>query len=395
MSRTGSDTKANTKDGTKKILFVASLGRNHILKFHVPTIKALTDRGWIVDVACAGKEPVPYVRNRYTMSWQRSPFTAGTFKGIRELKKILAEEHYDVVYCHTPVGGLAARLSAGRARKEGTKVVYCAHGLHFYQGAPVLNWAVYYPVEKWLARKTDVLYMINEEDYQTVKRRFHRDTDVRLIPGMGIDFERLDIRDREVARRKVREELQIPEDAHAMIYAADIVANKNQKMLVDTLEILRQQGMNMYLLLPGPECDGGACERYAKARGVLAYCRFLDWRNDIGELMCAADICTASSIREGFGLSLVEAMYCGLPVVATDNRGHRMIIRDGENGFLVPVNDAQMMAERVKQLIKDPEFRRRLSAVDTDKYDSRKVAQRLAAEIEEIAGREQRWQFSD
>ncbi len=384
MSRTGSDTKANIKGGAKKILFVASLGRNHILKFHVPTIKALTDRGWIVDVACAGKEPVPYVRNRYTMSWQRSPFTAGTFKGIRELKKILAEEHYDVVYCHTPVGGLATRLAAGKARKEGTKVIYCAHGLHFYKGAPIKNWLVYFPVEKYLSAKSDAIFTVNDEDYETAKKHFSRKAEIRRVPEVGVDFSRLNVNNPAEIRKKIREELKIPEDAYVMIYVADVVPNKNQGMLIDALKTVRGQGYNMYLVLPGPECDEGACERYAGEQGMAEYCRFLGWRSDIGELMYSADICTASSIREGFGLSLVEAMYCGLPVVATDNRGHRMIIRDKENGFLVPVNDAEKMAERVKQLIGDAVLRQRLSVQNTDEYDCRKVAERLSAEIEEI-----------
>ncbi|MBQ5951122.1 MAG: glycosyltransferase family 4 protein [Lachnospiraceae bacterium] len=378
----------------RKILFVASLGRDHLLKFHVPTIRAFSERGWTVDAACAGEEEVPYVRNRFRMCWKRTPFHPDTLKGIRDLKRILAKEHYDVVYCHTPVGGLAARLAAVRTRRRGTKVVYCAHGLHFYKGAPLKNWLLYYPVEKWLARKTDVLYMINAEDYETVKKRFGKNTDVRRIPGMGIDFARLETEDPARDRRRVRGEFGIPEDAFVMIYAADIVANKNQGMLVDALKILRGKGLNTYLVLPGPECDGGAAKRHAQAQGVAEFCRFPGWRGDIGALMRAADVCTASSIREGFGLSLVEAMRCGLPVVATDNRGHRSILRDGENGFLVPLGDAAAMASRVAQLMKDPALRKRMSVHDTEKYDSRRVAERLAKEIEEIAGGEQTCRFS-
>ena len=159
-------------------------------------------------------------------------------------------------------------------------------------------------------------------------------------------------------------------------------------MLIDTMKILRNQGIDTYLLLPGPEDDSGACKQYAKKQGMADYCRFLGWRSDIGPLMYASDMCTASSIREGFGLSLVEAMYCGLPVVATDNRGHRTIIRNGENGYLVNVNDSKTMAERILQVLKDSNLYGKLSHQDTEQYDCRKVAQILQSKIEKIVSGE-------
>ena len=222
---------------SKKILFVASLWRNHILQFHVPTIQVFVNHGWVVDVACAGEEPVPYVRYRYTMSWKRSPFNPGMIRGIRELKKILDEEYYDVVYCHTPVGGMAARIAARKTRKNGTKVVYCPHGLHFYKGSPVLNWFVYYPVEKWLAGMTDVIFTVNEEDYETAKKHFGKRTAVEQVPEVGVDFGRLVVESPSVVRKQYREEFNIPENAFVMIYVADIVKNKNQVKIRECLLI--------------------------------------------------------------------------------------------------------------------------------------------------------------
>ena len=114
-----------------KILFVANVAKEHIIKFHLPTIKVFKQNGWIVDVACSGKEVIPFCDFQYHTSWRRSPFTFATFKGISQLKRIINQGKYDVVYCHTPLGGLVSRIAAQKARKTGTKVIYCAHGLHF------------------------------------------------------------------------------------------------------------------------------------------------------------------------------------------------------------------------------------------------------------------------
>ena len=157
----------------KKILFVANVAKEHILKFHIPTIQCFKNHGWQVDVACSGEDDVPYCDTQFHTCWKRSPFTLQTFRGIRELKGILASTHYDIIYCHTPVGGLVARMAAKAARKSGSKVLYFAHGLHFFKGAPLKNWLIYYPAELLCSYFTDVLITMNIEDYNLAKRKMH------------------------------------------------------------------------------------------------------------------------------------------------------------------------------------------------------------------------------
>lgn len=140
----------------KKVLLVANVAKEHVNKFHIPTIKYLQSKGWQVDIACSVDAEIKAGDNVYNMSWKRSPFTPKTFKGIKELKNLIAQNHYDIIYCHTPVGGLVARIAARSFRKQGLKVVYCAHGLHFFKGAPLLNWLLFYPMEKWMAKFTDM-----------------------------------------------------------------------------------------------------------------------------------------------------------------------------------------------------------------------------------------------
>ena len=374
----------------KKILIVANVAKEHILKFHIPTIKAFVDKGWVVDVACAGEEEIPYCHHHYRMVWERSPFTSKTLKGTKQLKKIIDKGRYDIVYCHTPVGGFATRLAARSARARGTKVIYCVHGLHFFKGAPLKNWLLYFPVEKYLAGLTDVIFTVNREDYRRASKRLTRrgKPEVKLVPEVGVDFTRLAVsksEDREAIRRSYRQQLEIPETAAALIYVAELIPNKNQGMLIDALKQLREAGRDAYLILPGPDHADGYYQQYAGEQGVSEYCRFLGWRNDIGELMIASDICTASSIREGFGINLVEAMYCGLPVVATNNRGHQMVVRNGETGYLVRQGDSAKMAERVDEILSDAALRERLSRINVDKYDCHSIADLLVRKISQYA----------
>jgi len=370
----------------KKILFVANVAKEHILKFHIPTIKHFKEEGWQVDVACAGDEEVPYCDHQFHTSWKRSPFTFKTFRGIRELKKILASEHYDIVYCHTPVGGLVARMAAKKARKNGTKVIYFAHGLHFFKGASPVNWLTFYPIEKYLAHKTDVFFALNNEDYDFVTKDFCKSLTVRQVPGVGADFSRLDVEDKAAVRAAYRRELGIPEDAPVLIYVAELIKNKNQPMLIDALRVVREKHPQAVLLLVGPEHDNGTVKAYAEKQGLQDTVKLLGWRSDIGKLMAASDIYVASSLREGFPINLLEAQYCGLPVVATKNRGHVTPIVHGENGFLVDIGDHEAMALYIDTLLTDPAVYEKLSSVDVSRYECHRIAKELYDTVLETTG---------
>lgn len=366
------DIQENAKTIRKpKILLVANVGKEHVLKFHVPTIKALTSEGWHVDVACAGEEDVPYCNTQFKMSWKRSPFNFALLKGIKELKKIVNDGNYDIVYCHTPVGALTARLASKRARKKGTKVVYMAHGLHFYKGSSPLYWLTFYPVEKWLSRFTDGMILINQEDYDIVKRKFHDKLNVYLVNGIGTNLEKLVVQNRQEIRRLYRQELGIPEDATVLVYLAELIPNKNQTALMRILKRITAKQNDVYLVLAGVDHSGGKFMEYAEELGVADRVRYLGWRSDVQNIYAMSDICTASSIREGFGVNIVEAMASGLPVIASDNRGHRTIIRDGENGFLVSLNDEAMFEARILEIASDKTLAKKIvktSQEDIEKY---------------------------
>ena len=361
----------------KKILFVANVAKEHINKFHIPTIREFKKNGWIVDVACMGDAVVPECSHQFDMCWERNPFTLKTITGIKELKKIIKENNYNIVYCHTPVGGLVGRLAARPFRKNGLKVVYCAHGLHFFDGAPFKNWILFYPMEKILAHYTDCYITINKEDYSRVSNRFNHKMIVYLIPGIGVDFTRLKVDNPLETRIQYRKDLSIPLESTVLIYIAELLPNKNQKMLVDVLKELRKRDHDVYLVLPGPDHENGALAKYVLQNELTDRVRLLGWRNDIGELLYSSDIYVASSIREGFGINLVEAMYCGLPVVAVKNRGHDMIIEDGHNGYLVELNDKESMTNRIEKIVFDDDIKNHFSNNDVLQYDCDSIAKQI------------------
>lgn len=360
----------------KSILFVANVDKEHILKFHLPTIKYFKDNGWNVDVACAGNEEIPFCDKRFNMVYKRSPFTLDTLKGIFQLKKILKNNHYDIIYCHTPVGGFVGRIASISQRKKGTKVVYFTHGFHFFKGAPIANWLVYYPIEKILSNFTDTIISLNNEDYNNSVNKL-KCKSVFQVDGIGIDVDLFRNVDKPTIRKQYRDEFNIPQDADVLIYLAELSPNKNQPMLIRVLKQVLSERENTFLMLAGIDHNNGKDLEYAKQLGVLKNVLFLGWRNDKQNLYAAADICTASSIREGFGLNIVEAMASGLPIVATKNRGHCSII-NAENGFLVDFNQENEMAKIIINILSNKnEFTSEKLCFDIEKYSTKKIAQKL------------------
>jgi len=176
----------------KKILFAATVVKTHIMEFHIPYLKMLQEMGWETAVAARNdyEDPadckIPYCDAYYDIPFERIPWKFGNIGAYRKLKALIDKENYDIIHCHTPVGALIARLAAIGARKKGTKVLYTAHGFHFYKGASPVHWLAYYPVEWLMAHVTDILITMNKEDFALAQRKMHAG-EIKYIPGVGID----------------------------------------------------------------------------------------------------------------------------------------------------------------------------------------------------------------
>lgn len=345
----------------KKVLFTATVD-SHIIHFHIPYLRYFKEQGYEVHVATNGKEQIPYCDKKHTISFERSPYKINNLRAIKNLKTIIDQEHYDIIHTHTPMGSVVTRLAALKARKNGTRVIYTAHGFHFYKGAPILNWLLFYPIEKILSKYTDTLITINQEDYQLALKKFKK-TKVEYVPGVGVDPEKFNFKMTKKEKHELRKSLGLKDDDFVMIYAAELNKNKNQGMLLKVMKELIKEHSNIHLLLVGKDSMNGLYQKQAIKLGVEKNAHFLGYRNDVPKLLKISDLAVSTSKREGLPLNIIEALMCGLPVVATNCRGNRDLIEEGTNGYLVEIDDVRKMEESILNVngIKK-------TAIDLEKY---------------------------
>lgn len=348
----------------KKVLFVATVVKTHIMQFHLPYLKMFQEMGWETAVAARNdyEDPadcqIPYCDWYFDIPFERLPWKKGNLRAYRMLKAIIDQEHYDLIHCHTPVGAMIARLAARAARRKGTKVIYTAHGFHFFRGAPVANWLLFYPVEWVLSFCTDVLITINQEDYARAKGHLHAKR-VEYVPGVGIDTARF--RENTVDRREKRRELGCADGDFLILTVAEMTANKNHITTLKALALLKNEPMfaNLHYWICGRGETWQSLENSARELGIASHIHFLGYRNDAPELYPCCDLFAFMPYREGLPVALMEAMASGAPIVCTQIRGNRDLITDGVSGVFVE-NSPQALAEAIRALYADPQRREAL-----------------------------------
>lgn len=329
----------------KKVLFCATKDY-HFEAFHLPYFKWFKEQGYEVHTAANGDLKLPFVDQKHIISIQRSPFKKENIKAYKELEYIIETNNFQIVHCHTPMGGVLSRLAGRKARKNGTKVIYTAHGFHFCKGAPLLNWLLYYPIEKLLAKITDCLITINEEDFQLAKKRKFKAQEITHVHGVGVDTERYHSVS-SFNKSVLRSEKGYSDGDFLMFYAAEFNKNKNQQLLLRSFSLIKNKIPTARLLLAGEGPLLEDCKTLATALGIRNKVDFLGFRKDIDVLLKMSDLAVASSLREGLPVNIMEAMACGLPVIANDNRGHRELVTNNQNGWLIRKNDEKGFSEKI------------------------------------------------
>ena len=338
---------------TKKVLFVATVLRGHILVFHLPYMQWFRDHGYEVH-CCARNDtdnPNPVVPgcDRYIdLAFERSPLHPGNRDVYRDLKRLIDREEYALIHCHTPVGGMLTRLAARDARKKGTRVLYTAHGFHFYSGAPLKNWLLYYPAERWLARDTDLLLTINREDAARASHFPAKQT--AMVEGVGVDLARFA---EPVDRSAVRDALGLSDDASVVITVGEHIPRKNHEVCISALAELP----GVTLLFCGVGERKGTLRELAESLGVADRVFFLGFRKDVPALLKASDVFLFPSFQEGLPVSLMEAMAAGMACVASRVRGNADLLADGMGGRLCAPTDVNGFAEALRELLTDPALR--------------------------------------
>jgi len=365
---------------SNKILFCATVDY-HFSAFHLPMLEWFKEHNWEVHIAAKGEMDIPFADKKFNIPIERSPFRLQNREAYRQLKTIINDHDYRIIHCHTPLGGVIGRLAARRARKFGAKVIYTAHGFHFCKGAPLLNWLLYYPIERSLAHLTDCLITINDEDYSFSTSRKFKASHIEHVHGVGINTERYRPASPE-ERLGLRQRSGYELDEILMFYAAEFNANKNQQLIINALALIKERVPNVKLLLAGNGTLQKECRSLAVKLGVEHMIDFLGYRNDIDQLLPMCDIAVSSSLREGLPVNIMEAMACGLPIIATRNRGHHELVMNYSNGFLINPADADEFADRILQLIVSPELRQRMGSESLKrvrKYELQQVRLELSS----------------
>ncbi len=361
----------------KKVLLTATV-QSHIAQFHRPLAEVLHEHGYEVHVAAKNNLDeknglsLDFADQVFDVPFARSPKSRDNVRAYLQLKKILEEHSYEVIHCNTPMGGIITRLAAVKARKQGTRVFYTAHGFHFYKGASKKNWLVFYPVEKIMARFCDTLITITEEDYQLAKRKFH--TNVERMHGVGVFQKRYhpaNLKEQLVMREKEN----LRPDEFVILCTGELNQNKNQKMLIEATSELKKYIPDLKVLLAGNGPLKEKLQAQIKNLQLEQYVKLIGYRTDLEYLTPAVDLVVSCSFREGLPLNIIEAMLCGKAVVVSENRGHRELVKEGFNGCFVSNDNMNSYICAVKNLYTHPDL---LAQMGKNAY---KVAEQYTATV--------------
>ena len=360
---------------SKKILLTAT--ELHLSQFWVPHIENFINHGFSVDIICSNvSNKVDLLKHMLgdlpvrvdVVDLARSPFKLSNINGYKQMKKILADRKYDIIMTDEPVMGVVTRLAANKYRKAGTKVLYTAHGFHFYKGAPKLNWLIFYPIEKWLSKYTDALVTINTEDFERAKRKF-KAKDTYYLPGIGIDISKFS-KNAEIRKQK-RAELGLKDDDIMLFSVAELTKRKNLAVAIKAMS--RITGSNIKYFVRGEgqlkEYLLGLIKQFNLGDKVF----LLGYGKDIPQMCNAADIFIFPTLQEGLPVALMEAMANGLPVLCSNVRGNVDLIEDGKGGFTYDKYDFEGFAKGIDLLAKNAELRKTMAEYNIKKLEKFKI----------------------
>ncbi len=381
----------------KKALILTTVS-GFLHQFERENVRLLQEEGYEVHYASNFTHPVyTYEKDEYeTMGIiphhipiEKSPARLHrNGQALKMLIRLLDKEQIQLLHCHTPMGGVLGRLSGKRADHE-VKVIYTAHGFHFYEGASRKNWMLYYHAEKYLARYTDVLVTINQEDYENAcKFSLKTGGKVYQIPGVGLDCQRFFLQpDR---REEQRKKLNLSPDCFCLMTVASLDPEKNQETILRAMALLKDPQIRYLICGDGPEREH--LERLTAEWGLTSRVFFLGFQTKIEDLLQAADCFVFPSLREGLGMAALEALACGVPVIAADNRGTREYMKNGENGWICQGTDAVQYAEAVRRLKSQPILQKKMgvcgekTALKFEKSKTEAIMKQIYRTIQEESG---------
>ena len=354
----------------KKALVVTHVS-GFVPQFEMNNVRLLQEIGYEVHYASNFQNVSYGIDNRrledtgiicHQVDFTRSPYDIKQHKiAIKQMQMLLEKESFTIMHCHTPVGAALARIVAKPYRKQGLKVIYTAHGFHFYKGAPWKYWLMFYPVEFALSKVTDVLITINKEDFERAKRfcKFSK-TKVEQIHGVGLDLaywsgKDLNLGEREQMRMQVRKQLGIQEKEIAILSVGELIPRKNHEEVIRKLAEKKKKGEKNFRYFI---CGQGVLKEFLQdlimQSNLAKEVTLLGYRTDIRRLLYGMDLFVFPSKQEGMPVALMEAVAAGLPIKASDIRGNREVIADSKDGKGLPDKyDIKQISKTMRRIYED------------------------------------------
>lgn len=332
----------------KKVLIVCTTD-SMIWNFLIPHIQMLNSNGFDVECACSvtgdffSKLETDYGIKMHEIEFSRSPYKVSNLRAFSALNNLVKINNYDIIFCHEPVGGVIGRIVG---KINNCYVIYMAHGFHFYNGAPKINF-IYYVVEKVMSKFTDVLITINKEDFLASKK-FQANHNV-LLPGIGVDTSEFS---EKTETSNIREEIGIGEKDILILSVGELIKRKNHQVVIKALKVLNNS--KVHYVIAGTGELKSELTTLVEDNNLTKQVHMIGYRTDINQLCCSSDIFVMPSLQEGLSVALMEAMACSKPVIASRIRGNVDLIDENKGGFLVDTCDVDSYVKALDMLIHSP-----------------------------------------
>lgn len=334
---------------SRKILFCASTV-SHIMNFHLPYLQAFHEKGYEVWVAVNEQSPIPYADSVVALPIQKSLASFQNIKAIFKVKKIMEVQNFDILSTHTTLASAIARVAVLLLRKK-PRVFCTVHGYLFNENCGIKKWLYLLP-EKICASVTNILMVMNHEDYEIAKKHKLYKDKLYYINGMGIDLTKFKPATPE-ERISARKTIGILKDDFVYAYAAEFSKRKNQQFLIRAFAEVCRENPRMKLLLAGSGALLNHCKELVHQLQADHRIHFLGYVKDMRQLYAACDVCVSTSLCEGLPFNIMEAMVCGLPVIASDIKGHRELVEDKK--MLFRLEDSAVLERQLLTVMKHRE----------------------------------------
>lgn len=337
----------------KKILYAASTF-GHLRSFHIPYLEALLGKGYEVHAIGAGSfEKMPRGVICTEMGFEKKFSSVHNFRLARQIRKMVKAEKFDIISVHTALAAFFVRLAVLFLRGR-PYVINTVHGYLFDEQTPAKKRRVLLWAEKLVKPVTDCLAVMNQQDYEIAEKYKLYKGKLVMTRGMGVDLSWYEP-NRELLDegKKLRSEMTHSGKELVMICAAEFSQRKNQSFLVEAAARLKQRGIPHRMILAGEGELFEPVKSLAVRLGVRIEIRLPGFVKDLAPYYYASDVLVSASRSEGLPFQIMEAMACSLPVVATNVKGHRDLVVDGETGFLFAYDDLDGFCDHIQTLYQD------------------------------------------